>query len=206
VPASTGRNVPPGRNCTPGVLYQLPLGQLELSLGGGVRIDVTDLLSSGRANYLLFQQLVARCTGWGSGSEGGDSDLTLPGGLGAEVKAFYDADAYPAATAKHTTIHTAASSTFGPNNNGPKVKRLLAAGDYPGALALCASTGYDKNAYYVYTNTRGYKAGTPLKYLVVPTAAVAANLSKQDPRIIDRGALLKLVRTTHQIDPGTLTP
>lgn len=195
----------PGNNCSPGVLYELPLDRLELTLSGGVKLDVTYLLSSGRANYLLFQDLVGRCTGWASGSEGGDSDLSIPGGKGAEVKAYYDPTSYPDTTAKYAAIHTAASSTFGPNNNGPKVKALLKAGDYAAALDLCTTTGYTKNAYYVYTNTRGYRAGEPLKYLVVPTTTVLANLSKNDPRTIDRTALMSLIRRTRTIDPATLT-
>jgi hypothetical protein len=196
---------PSGRNCTPGVLYELPAAALQLTLTGGVSLDVTGLLGSGRANYLLFQHLVATCTGWTGNSEGGDSDLALPDGRTAEVKAFHDQHTYPADTRAHTRIHTAASSTFGPNNNGPVVKRLLEAGQYTEALKVCTATGYAKNDFYVYTNTRGYTPGTPLRYLVVPTATVLANLSTDDPRIIDRAALLRLTRRTVPINPATLT-
>lgn len=195
---------PAGQNCTPGVLYELPLTSLTLTIGGGIPVDASLLLSSGRANYILFQDLVARCAGWQRGSEGGDSDLVTADEQTAEVKAFYDRETHPSTAAKFEQVHTAASSTFGPNNNGPKVKRLLAAGDYQAALTLCKETGYDKNAFYVYTNTRGFTSKVPFRYLILPTAVVLANLSLNDPREISRSRLRSLVSGVSQVDPASV--
>jgi hypothetical protein len=174
------------------VLYTLPIGKLTLNVGG-LDVDVSSVLASGRANYILFQRLVAWCTGMSEFSEGGDSDLRSPSGLRAEVKAFHDEVRYPGRAARWEMLHTASSATFGPNNAGPRVKALLKAGDYAGALALCRALGYDKNDVYVYTNTRGFAAGMDLRYLVLPTSAVLSSLSLADPRLVSRSALLAQV-------------
>lgn len=185
------------------MLYELPVTALVGRLGT-VEIDLTAVLGSGRTNYAVFQALVSWCTGMAPNSEGAAGDLVTAGGLTAEVKAYPDHLVHPAATAANELIHTAASCTFGANNRGPQVKALLAGGRWDEALAVCRQTGYDKNAFYVYTNTRRYVPGTPLRYVVIPTASVVAHLDREDPRLIRRTQLLGLVTGRKVIDPGAV--
>jgi hypothetical protein len=179
----------------PYVLYELPISSLILTTKSGASIEMNEGLSNGRANYVLFQSLVARCTGLLEGSEGAASDLSE----GHEVKAYYDHELYP----ENDDFQTSASSTFGANNKGPIIKRLLAEGDYGSALKICTETGYEKNQAYVYTNTRKYIAEVPFRYIIVPKDDVLEMLSKDDPRLISRDAILKKVAETIQIDPST---
>lgn len=174
----------------PFTLYEIGIKSLTLEFSNGDAVDVTATLKNGRASYILFQHLVAKLSGLSEGSEGGASDLLDEENGGYEVKSYKDPDLYP--HARDDLFHTAASSTFGPNNLGPKIKQLLARGDYGEALKLCRSTGYDKNAFYVYTNTSGYVPTVPFRYFVIPTATILSTISKTDPRRISRQDLLKL--------------
>ena len=183
-------------NRRPYVLYELPIAALTLTTKSGASIEMNEGLSNGRANYVLFQSLVARCTGLLEGSEGAASDLSE----GHEVKAYYDHELYP----ENDDFQTSASSTFGANNRGPVIKRLLGAGDYQSALKICSETGYDKNQAYVYTNTRKYVAEVPFRYIIVPKDDVVRMLSKEDPRLISRDAILKKVTETIEIDPRAI--
>jgi hypothetical protein len=175
-------------------LYRLQLEGLQLMLPGGIGLDVSALLSNGRANYTIFQALAGRCAGLSQHSEGGDSDLASRDGVRYEVKAFADAGLHPRERAKHATVHTAASSTFGPNNHGPRIKKLLDAGKWDEAFEICWETGYAKNEFYLYTNTRDYSVAAPFSYVIIPRDEVVANLSKTDPRVISRATLLGLVQ------------
>jgi len=185
-----------GNYRTPLVLYELQIGTLELLLPGNVRLNMSTTLSNGRANYILFQNLASRCTGLAAGSEGGASDLAE----GHEVKAYSDATLYP----NKDLFQTSASSTFGANNNGPLIKRLLEAGDYAGALRVCKETGYDKNRAYIYTNTRDFRPSVPFRYVIVPKELVLRLLSPQDPRNISRNAILSRVQRVERINPKSL--
>lgn len=180
-------------NKTPLVIYEGRIDALKLE-AFGIELDVSDILSSGRSNYILFQKLVARCANLQPNSEGGKSDLVSPTDQTFEVKAFKDVDLHPSASCD--LFHTAASSTFPANNLGPTIKALLKAGDYNAALQMCKDTGYSKNDFYVYTNTSEYSVSTPFRYIVVPTALVLANLSTTDPRLINRRDLLALCTKT----------
>ena len=115
-----------------------------------------------------------------------------------EVKAFPDRVRYPKAK---DGFHTAASSTFGPNNHGPEIKALLAADQYDEALAACRASGYDKNNFYIYTNTSRFDVATPFRFLILPTARVLQLLSTEDPRLISRDAILPECTTTQAIAP-----
>jgi hypothetical protein len=172
----------------PFVVYELPIKSLTLTTKSGAQILMNEGLNNGRANYVLFQSLVARCTGLSEGSEGAASDLSE----GHEVKAYYDHDLYP----ESDEFQTSASSTFGANNKGPVIKKLLDNGDYQAALKICVETGYAKNNAYVYTNTRKYIAEVPFRYVIVPTKDVLGLLSKNDPRLISRDAILQRVKKT----------
>lgn len=190
----------------PGVLYRVALKRLELDLGAGVRVDVSDTLSNGRANYVLFQKLTGLTAGLDANSEGGDSDLVSETGEKYEVKAYKDPVAHPGTSAVTSKIHTAASSTFGANNRGPIIRDLLAAGNYAGALQVCVDTGYAKNDFYVYTNTRDYTNTVPFSYLILPTRTVLAHLSGDDPRLIMRDKLLSCITRTETVNPQALKP
>lgn len=170
------------------VLYEVPVQALTLTFGGGRHLDVTAALSNGRSSYVVFQALVAHLVGLVAGTEGAGSDLRTASGAGLEVKAYRDPELWP--QPGHDRFHTAASSTFGPNNHGPTVRRLLEQGDYGAALTLCRRTGYDHNDIYVYTNTGSWDQRVPLRFLLVPTRTVLRMLDRADPRLIDRRALL----------------
>lgn len=182
----------------PGVCYQVPLGGLSVRVAG-VDIDVSDTLRNGRANYVLFQRLTGLLAGLAGNTEGGGSDL-VGGDATYEVKAYADPVLHPGRSVAGQRIHTAASSTFGPNNKGPVVKRLLEAGDYAAALRVCVESGYAKNDFYIYTNTRGFRPTVPFSYVVLPTATVLAHLSPDDPRVISRDAVLGCVHRVEVVD------
>lgn len=190
----------------PLVLYEVPLGALTITVGDGFSIDVSDTLSNGRSNYVLVQRLAALFAGLSANSEGGAADLVADDGSTFEVKAYCDHELHPGVSRSVRDIHTAASSTFGPNNKGPEIAALLADGDYDSAFALCRATGFSKADHYLYTNTRRFEPGVPLRYLVVPTVDMIAMLSRTDPRILPREALLNRVRRVVRLDtPPTVT-
>lgn len=178
----------------PFVRYVTRIRTMMLNFESGTTLDVTSTLKSGRANYVLFQHLVAGFSGLSAGTEGGSSDLVDERSRGYEVKAYRDPDVWPQRT--YDKIHTSASSTFGPNNQGPVIGRLLKAGDYAGALAICRASGYDKNDFYVYTNTQAFTASTDFSYLIIPRDDVVSLLSPLDPRLISRAALLARAQDT----------
>ncbi|MDK3255605.1 hypothetical protein [Blastococcus capsensis] len=180
--------------CVPFTLYELDIDSLTLNLSSGPSLDVSATLSNGRASYILFQHLVARLSGLRENSEGGSSDLIDDEGRGYEVKSYRDPELWPRPA--FDLFHTSASSTFGPNNHGPRIKQLLDLGDYAQALEMCRLSGFDKNDFYIYTNTSGYAASIPFRYFVIPTETVLASLSKIDPRKISRTALLDMLAST----------
>jgi hypothetical protein len=184
----------PAPYCVPFTLYELDIDSLTLNLSSGPSLDVTSTLSNGRASYILFQNLVSRLSGLHENSEGGASDLIDDDGRGYEVKSYRDPELWPRAASD--LFHTSASSTFGPNNHGPRIKQLLNAGDYAQALEICRLSGFDKNDFYIYTNTSGYDARIPFRYFVIPTETVLATLSRTDPRQISRTALLGMLTST----------
>lgn len=185
------------RYCVPFTLYELDIESLTLNLSSGPSLDVTATLSNGRASYILFQHLVSRLSGLRENSEGNSSDLVDDEGRGYEVKSYADPQLWPKPGVD--LFHTAASSTFGPNNHGPRIRDLLKAGDYDQALQICRLSGYDKNAFYIYTNTSGYAATIPFRYFVIPTETVLQTLSTADPRRISRRALLAMCTSTVRV-------
>ena len=176
----------------PFVLYEVQVNQLILNYGDEKEFDASLLLSNGRANYILFESFVGSFVELTGNSQGGNSDLVDAHDQGYEVKSFRDVTSYP--EKKHDWFHTAASSTFGPNNNGPKIKKLLCEGKYVEALKICRQTGYDKNEFYVYANTAQFKVINPLQFIIIPTAIVLKLISKADPRQISRREVLKLAK------------
>jgi hypothetical protein len=172
-------------NSNPYVLYEIEIQSLKWQFGNGSELDVTHLLSSGRANYILIEDLISRF------SQGGKSDLRDVAGFNYEVKSYRDVAAHPSSDADW--FHTASSSTFAANNYGPAVKEMLDKGHYQDALELCKEKGYNKNEFYVYVNSAQYQIGTALSYVIVPKSDVLRLLSKSDPRLISRRKILGLV-------------
>jgi hypothetical protein len=174
------------------VLYEIRLKGLVLEVDGGTKFDATHLLANGRANYILFENFIAQCAGLSPNSQGGASDLCDNSGRGYEVKSYKDPESFPGT--KYDMFHTAASSTFGPNNHGPVIKGLLQSGDYEAALKICRESGFDKNEFYVYVNSAQYDISVPLRYMIFPKSDVLSLLSKKDPRQISRADILSRVK------------
>lgn len=131
-------------------------------------------------------------------SEGAGSDFRLQvaaSDSGVEANRYADPELHP----RDCKVHVAASSTFGPNNHGPKIKALLKNGEYDEALKLCRRTGYDKSDYYLLTNTQGFNTSIPFRFVLIPTKDLLMALSKSDPRVAGRDALLGLVQNTQTI-------
>ena len=177
------------------VLYQLPIGKLLLTIGDNFGWDITRALRNGRSSYTLFEDLVGFCTGLAAGSRG--TDLAE----GYEVKSFQDEELHPKSA---DWFHTAASTTGYGNKRDGEISSLVAAGNYKAALKRCGELGYDKNKAYIYTNTGGFLPTIPFRYVIVPKSEVLRLLSKDDPRLISRRAILSLVKRTETINPATL--
>lgn len=171
------------------VLYECPIKGLTLHLEDR-EIDMTFILENGRANYILFENLTGMLTGLDQNSQGGKADLCDSNGKQYEVKSFPDIDTYP--SEKFDLFHTAASSTFGPNNKGPIVKKLLGAGDYEGALLVCKEAGYNHTDFFVYTNTSKFKPTSPFRFTIVSKGDVLNLLEPHDPRLVSRRRILSL--------------
>jgi len=173
----------------PYVLYSIDIHDLKLECGKGLSLSFVDTLTNGRASYVLFEGLVRNITGLTltTGSDHIDAQ-----GRKYEQKGYKDPVLYP--DASNDLFHTAASNTLRPNNNGPKINALLSENDYAQALAICKTT-YDKNHFYIYTNTSGYVPRVPFRFIVIPTAAVLDNLDSRDPRLISRSRVLSLAKS-----------
>ena len=178
-----------------GIVYEVEIEALTLSLRSGKQFEFPDMLANGRANYILFEELIRALTGLKKTKQ---SDHTSATGLKFEQKAFFDKDLYP--LEKYDLFQTSASSTFGANNDGPIIAKYLAESKYERALQVCKETGYDKNDFYIYTNTRGFSPSVPLRYVIVSKPTVLLNLSLKDPRLISRESVLK---TTKQVQAVT---
>lgn len=170
-------------------MYEIKIDRLALILGDGSERVFPEALASGRANYMLFEALVRDFSGLvkTAGSDHKDSlDRTY------EQKAYEDPEAYPKS---NDNFRCSSSSTFAANNHGPKVKKFLELGDYDAALKVCKETGYDKNDFYVFTNSGSFVASVPFRYFIIPKDDVVANLDSEDPRLISRSKLLSMVKS-----------
>ncbi|MEI6671389.1 MAG: hypothetical protein WCL15_05140 [Actinomycetes bacterium] len=179
------------QNLKPYVLYEVGLESLQLKLSSGAVYEFPDTLANGRANYILFEELLRKLTGL---SKAKHSDHEDSNGKTFEQKAYKDPAIYP--DPDDDFFQTSASTTFGANNNGPKIKKLLEGGDYDSALAICKETGYNKNDFYIYTNTKQFNVSFPLRYFVMPKADVLVNLATHDPRLVNRKTLLAKITET----------
>ena len=179
------------KNLVPYTLYEVGLESLQLKLTSGTVYEFPDTLANGRANYILFEELLRKITGLNKAKH---SDHEDDNGKTYEQKAYKDPAIYP--DLDDDFFQTSASTTFGANNNGPKIKKLLESGDYQAALLICKETGYDYNDFYIYTNTKQYKSSFPLRYFVMPKADVLAILEADDPRKISRKVILAKITNT----------
>jgi hypothetical protein len=179
------------QNLKPYVLYEVGLESLQLKLSSGAVYEFPDTLANGRANYILFEELLRKLTGL---SKAKHSDHEDSNGKTFEQKAYKDPAIYP--DPDDDFFQTSASTTFGANNNGPKIKKLLEGGDYDSALAICKETGYNKNDFYIYTNTKQFNVSFPLRYFVMPKADVLVYLTTHDPRLVNRKTLLAKITET----------
>lgn len=175
------------------VLYEVNIDRVAVHFRDGSELTFEDLLRNGRANYILFEMLVRKFTGLKT-TKG--SDHEDDSGLKYEQKAYQDEALHPNGD---DLFQVSPSSTFGANNHGPTIKKLLEAGKYNEALKICREKGYDKNAFYIVTNTRGFNPSIPLRFMIVPTSTILSNLDASDPRFVSRSALLKLKTKTVRI-------
>lgn len=170
-------------------LYEIKIEKLALILGNGTEKIFPDALASGRANYMLFEALVRDFAGLQktTSSDHKDSD-----GKTYEQKAYEDPELYPKSK---DLFRCSSSSTFGANNDGPKVKALLEAGNYSGALELCKVKGFNKNDFYIFTNSGSYKTDVPFRYFIIPKDELVANLDSEDPRMISKTRLFSMIKS-----------
>jgi hypothetical protein len=186
-------------NRRPYILFEAVLQRLVVEFDDGLELDVSEAMANGRSNYEIVQRLIAGCLGLSRNSEGAKSDLVDEFERGYEVKSYKDPLTHP--KKRDENVHTAASSTFGPNNHGPTIKRLLQAGKYAEALKICKETGFDKNEFYIYVNSGQFNFQVPLRFIIVPTSDVLRHLSATDPRVIARKDILGLAQSSSKIQP-----
>lgn len=176
-----------------GVLYQTTIEQVVVQLGDERSFVFDEVLRNGRASYVLFESLVRELTGL---SKATVSDHKDHRGRKYEQKAYPDIELWPR---DKDLFRCSASSTFGANNNGPRIKRLLEAGDYEGALKICRETGYDKNDFYIFTNTSKFVASVPFRFVCMTAQDVLSNVDKGDPRMISRTLVLQSATRVQEI-------
>lgn len=173
----------------PYVMYEINIEKLALVLSNQTELIFPEALSNGRANYILFESLIRHFTGL---SKAQVSDHVDSNGKRYEQKAYEDPELYPRSK---DLFRFSASSTFGANNNGPKIKKLLETGNYQEALAICMKTGYDKNDFYIFTNSAGYSTEIPLRYFIVPKSSLIKMLDLKDPRLVSKSRLFRLIQS-----------
>lgn len=171
------------------VMYEINIKRLALVLADDRELVFPEALSNGRANYVIFENLVRHFTGLvkTKGSDHKDED-----GKNYEQKAYEDPELYPRSS---DLFRFSASNTFGANNQGPKIKALLEAGEYDAALEICKKTGYDKNDFYIFTNSGSYKPTIPFRYFIVPKTDLLNFLDSEDPRMVSRSHLISLIKS-----------
>lgn len=188
------------KNLKPGFLYVCKIGKLRFSYGKSTRgNDITHLLKSGRTNYSIFEYLIGEITGLQKGKEGSDH-FDLTNNLNYEQKSYVDQD-NPSQSRGAKFIHSGPSSVFANNSSALAYKNFIEANNYKLARKLCREKGYNKNDFYIFTNTSDFSSGE-FNYFVLSRADVLKNVVKTDPAVIDRDKLirkLKLKRKTIQI-------
>lgn len=179
------------------VLYKIKVGEAKVSVGeNGYSFPVSDFISNGRASYMFFESLVRSLFGLEKARRDGSDHLDPSTGKYLEQKSFK----YSSSKTRKGVFQTSASNTFGANNRGSLIKKLLLEGKYQEALNICRETGYDKNDFYVYTNTGGFVPGGVLEIIFLKTEDVMKALSDTDPRKIDVKDIYSLVKEELVLD------
>ena len=170
-------------------MYEIHVDRLALVLADGSERVFPDALASGRANYMLFEALVRDFAGLEktTGSDHKDSK-----GYTYEQKAYEDPELYPKSK---DLFRCSSSSTFGANNDGPKIKKFLENNDYASALEICKVKGYDKNDFYVFTNSGSFRTEIPFRYFIVPKDDLVSQLNSEDPRLISKAKLFNMIQS-----------
>jgi len=170
-------------------MYEIRIDRLALVLGDGSEKVFPDALASGRANYMLFEALVRDFSGLERTTSSDHKDAD---GRTYEQKAYEDPELYPKSK---DLFRCSSSSTFGANNDGPKVKKFLENNDYASALELCKVKGYNKNDFYIFTNSGSFRTEIPFRYFIIPKDKLIAELDSEDPRMISKTKLFKMVQS-----------
>lgn len=178
----------------PFVLYEVEIEKLSLTLKDGREFIFPEALANGRANYVLFENLVRNLSLLYK-TTGSDHQDELKRKY--EQKAYFDPANDP--EGKENLFRCSSSNTFGANRYGKQIKAMLGSGDYDAAYQLVCQQGYTKNDFYVFTNTAGYVIDHPFRFFIVPTREVLRHLDPTDPRMISRDSLLNLLVHTETL-------
>lgn len=171
-----------------GTLYELEVRKINLITNLDRIFSFPEALKNGRSSYIIFEDLIRELTNlqkiphFDHGDEFGNV---------YEQKSYKDKQLHPNAKSEFQCI---ASSTFGANNNGPKIKNMLKRGNYSGALKICKDLGYDNIDYFIFTNTSQWNPRIPFRFFLVSKQNVLRSLSKSDPRLVCRDRLMAMIR------------
>ena len=171
-----------------GTLYELGVKRLNLITSNGKIFSFPEALRNGRSSYVIFENLIRELTGLESVRHFDHIDQK---GNIYEQKSYKDPQIHPKSSPE---FQCSSSNTFGANNYGPKVKKLLKKGDYPGALKLCKDLSYKEIDFFIFTNTSQWSPKVPLRFFMVSKANVLKSLSKTDPRLVCRDRLMATLR------------
>lgn len=171
------------------VMYEVNIKSLDLVFEDRTSF-YPESLHNGRASYVVFEELCRELTGLQKGS---GNDHIDEAGRSYEQKSYEDKELFPR---KKGVLSLGASSTFGANNNGKAVKKLIDAGDYKGALEFCkkVKNGYDGIDFFVFTNTGGFNVKIPFRFFVLEKETVMSHLDSKDPRKASRDSLLSVLK------------
>jgi hypothetical protein len=174
-------------------MYETKIKDLTLNLEDGRSFWFPETLSNGRASYIVFEWLVRELADLYKAKKSDHTD----GEVLYEQKSYIDP--ISDTNNKNDLFACAPSSLQGPNNYGPTIKSLLDDGDYESAYEVCAERGYGLNDFYVFTNTGKFDVSVPFRFFIIPTDVLLQHLDKNDPRLVSRTTLLKLVTHTEPI-------
>ena len=172
------------------VLYEVGIEKQVLILRDGSERNYPETLSNGRANYIVFEWLIRDLAGL-TKTTGSDSKDSM--GRTYEQKAYKDPELHPN---DDDLFRVSSSSTFGANNYGPLVNRLVKTGNYAEAFDIVNQTGYSKNDFYILTNTGGFTPSIPLRFVILEKELLVSNLDKFDPRLISKNVILNNIIKT----------
>ena len=171
-------------------MYEIEISALQLVFGNGETADYPEALTNGRVNYVIFENLVRDLSGLKKTT---GIDHLDESGARYEQKAYKDPDLHPSDA---DAFRFSPSNTFGANNNGPKVKRLLSENRYDDALSFLRTVknGYDSIDFFVFTNSGGYSPEIPFRFFIIEKEIVLDNLDQNDPRYVSKQSLFNILK------------